>query len=487
MHSVTSVQHHAFQRPVLHHSLTLGGQKSFVHQAALWLVALAVVSGAFVFAEPAPVDVLTMGLIIGLPVVGLTYFNSGLKVFLASWMIIAGCHVASIMTATHTDQSLIHVLVSLYLFVASAVFAAFVARRPADHAQLTFSAYVVAAVFAAFTAIVGYFGLIPGASELFTKFGRASGPFKDPNVFGAFLVPAIVYTLHRVLNAPGFGSRVIMSAGLAVMMLAALLCFSRGAWAAILIATLIYLALSFLTAKYHRQQLTIVAMVIIGGVLATLGIMAAAQTDAIGNLLAERAQLVQAYDSGHEGRFGGQSKALDLIVSHPFGIGPLEFAQTYHSEEVHNVFLTMFLKAGWLGGGLYLILMVVTIGAGLRHAFRRTATQPLFIVAYAALVAIIVEGVLIDNDHWRHFYLLMAVVWGLMLSDRRIVRRPRIIADISEQRMQLAGIPNMPLKPAEPARPARIQARVATTPVLYDVSGYSAHAHRAPRIVRPRH
>jgi hypothetical protein len=28
----------------------------------------------------------------------------------------------------------------------------------------------------------------------------------------------------------------------------------------------------------------------------------------------------------------------------------------------------------------------------------------------------VLEGLVIDLDHWRHFYLLMALVWGLMLS-----------------------------------------------------------------------
>ena len=44
--------------------------------------------------------------------------------------------------------------------------------------------------------IVGYFDLLPGAHELLTRYGRATGPFKDPNVFGPFLVPALVYALQ---------------------------------------------------------------------------------------------------------------------------------------------------------------------------------------------------------------------------------------------------------------------------------------------------
>jgi hypothetical protein len=31
----------------------------------------------------------------------------------------------------------------------------------------------------------------------------------------------------------------------------------------------------------------------------------------------------------------------------------------------------------------------------------------------------VLEGIIIDLDHWRHFYLLMALVWGLMLSGTR--------------------------------------------------------------------
>jgi hypothetical protein len=30
------------------------------------------------------------------------------------------------------------------------------------------------------------------------RYGRATGPFKDPNVFGPFLVPALVYGLSRL-------------------------------------------------------------------------------------------------------------------------------------------------------------------------------------------------------------------------------------------------------------------------------------------------
>ena len=54
---------------------------------------------------------------------------------------------------------------------------------------------------------------------------------------------------------------------------------------------------------------------------------------------------------------------------------------------------------------------------GLRHALARGAAQPLFLVVYACFVGNVCEGLVIDIDHWRHVYLLMAMVWGMMASD----------------------------------------------------------------------
>ena len=67
-------------------------------------------------------------------------------------------------------------------------------------------------------------------------------------------------------------------------------------------------------------------------------------------LMQERASLTQGYDEGPEGRFGGQQKAVRLILDNPFGIGTHTFREKHHHEEVHNVYLTMFHYAGWIGG-----------------------------------------------------------------------------------------------------------------------------------------
>jgi hypothetical protein len=135
--------------------------------------------------------------------------------------------------------------------------------------------------------------------------------------------------------------------------------------------------------------------------------------------MSERATLEQSYDVGPEGRFGGQEKAAGLAVTHPLGIGALEFARLYHHEDVHEVYLNMFLNAGWLGGTLYLALVLLTLGLGLRQVVRDRGGDGLSVVLVAAFIGMALEGLVIDSDHWRHFYLVMAMIWGMALAPSR--------------------------------------------------------------------
>ncbi len=49
------------------------------------------------------------------------------------------------------------------------------------------------------------------------------------------------------------------------------------------------------------------------------------------------------------------------MLENPFGIGTFTFRDSYHHEEVHNVYLSQFLNAGWLGGMLYIVSVVATL------------------------------------------------------------------------------------------------------------------------------
>ncbi len=153
-----------------------------------------------------------------------------------------------------------------------------------------------------------------------------------------------------------------------------------------------------------------------------VGLFAAAQSvPQIAEVMGTRATLEQPYDVGPNGRFGGQIKALDLILTHPLGIGALEFARVYHDEDAHEVYLSMFLNAGWIGGTLYLAVVLLTLGLGFRQVVYERGGNGHSAVLVAAFIGMAFEGVVIDTDHWRHFYLLMAMIWGMALAapDRR--------------------------------------------------------------------
>jgi hypothetical protein len=191
---------------ITHHAGTIAPaaqRRSVVHWLALALVAVTILSSGFVFSEPAPVDALTIGLIVLLPVVGLVAFNPTLIAYFSLWTVAGACAVLAAALSLDLGITLTHVGVTLYLTLASVVFAGFIAKSPTAHTHLILNAWTWAAVFAAGCGLIGYFGLFPGAYDLFTKFGRAAGTFKDPNVFGPFLVGPFIYMLHSLFSARG--------------------------------------------------------------------------------------------------------------------------------------------------------------------------------------------------------------------------------------------------------------------------------------------
>lgn len=399
--------------------------RSWVHWLTLTVVAVTFAVSFLVFTEPAPVDALTIGLIVLLPTVGLVSFNRMLLGYGALWLVAGAMAVIAATLAHELSVSLTHTGVTLYLYLASVVIAAFVANNPRAHTELIFKAWSWAALAAAAAALIGYFNLVPGTYELFTKFGRASGTFKDPNVLGPFVVGPFLYMLHLSLYRRRLAA-VLPFAIAGVLIFAVLLTFSRGAWFNLALSLLVYGYLTMLTASRNTTRLKVIALIVAGAVVTAGMVVLALASDQISDLLLQRASLTQSYDTGPEGRFGGQQKAAGIIVENPLGIGALQFSRHYHDEDVHNVYLSMMLNAGWVGGAIYWSLVALTLVLGFRHALKATELRPLFLIAYAAFVGTAAEGFIVDTDHWRHFYLLMAIIWGLMSA--KAVLKPALDA-----------------------------------------------------------
>ncbi|MEO1265142.1 MAG: O-antigen ligase family protein [Pseudomonadota bacterium] len=451
-------------------------QQNGIHVLARLLVWVTVALSGFVLIEPAPVDVLSIGLVIALPIVGLVAFRQGLVAIFVALAILGAAGLIGSLQARDFAEALTHSSVSLYLFAAALALAAFVAFKPLAHARLIAGALMVAGTVSAAAGLIGYAEVFPGAGDLFTRFDRASGTFKDPNVFGAFLVVPLMLALHSVLTGRRV-SVVLTLFAAAIMLLALLLSFSRGALLNLAVAGTVYAYLAFVTAKTHRRRFgfAILFGLALSGALAIASV--ALQNPEVSAFFTERVQWTQSYDVGPEGRFGGQLKAFALLLENPLGIGALEFAPRFHPEDPHNVYLAMFLNAGWLGGFVYLAVILGTLVLGFRHALKRTAHQELFLVVYALFVGLAVVGLLVDTDHWRHFFMVAALVWGLMAARQRPAqvlartREPRIRGRIVKAkaprrrqtilgpaRRRIRKLPPQPRRPREwrPRRPERI-------------------------------
>lgn len=452
-------------------------RRSVAHALSLAFVWLAVASSAIVFSEPAPVDVLVAGLLVLLPVVGLVQFTPGLLALSGGWLTLGALALLATLGADLPERALVHAAVTVFLAFTFLLFAGFVMRNAHLHASLMMHAMVTAAIIASLAGLVGYFGLLPGAQELFTKYGRASATFKDPNVFGAFLVLPAAWLTHEIVTRP-LARGLVLAPMAALLMIAILLSFSRGAWLNLAFAIVIVAYLAFLTARTEWQRWYVVAMALVAAVAALAVLGAAARIDTVEDLLHSRAALDQSYDMGPEGRFGGQAKAAQLILENPFGIGPQQFAPLYHIEEPHNVYLALFLNSGWLGGFLFIALLLATAFMGLAQCFRQTTTQGIFIATYATFLAHLVEGFVIDLDHWRHFFLILALIWGLILAEPVRLNRashglprpgphppylgptrpPRLLLPAAPRLIQALPIPRRE-RGREDSRPSRVAGR----------------------------
>jgi hypothetical protein len=83
------------------------------------------------------------------------------------------------------------------------------------------------------------------------------------------------------------------------------------------------------------------------------------------------------------------------------------------------------LNHGWLGGAAYLTLIVVTLWIGFRTLWVRTPWQTLLVATYPAFVAMVFEGIWGDTDHWRHFYILLGMVWGMVAATQKALWQSR--------------------------------------------------------------
>jgi O-antigen ligase len=310
------------------------------------------------------------------------------------------------------------VAISLYLACVALFFVMLMLDHTERRIQIIVNAQIVASVIAATTGTLGYFDVL-GSSSVFTSFegSRASGMFKDPNVFGPFITLGATALFHGLLTGRirWFWLSLFV---LGFLCFAVLISFSRGAWGVLLFSLLMVIGMNLMVSRTWRERRRIIVVAGVGLAGLVLAGMAALSAPGIASKFSERAKLFQTYDSGETGRFGKQKRSIPMLLEQPNGFGPLQFNKIF-GENPHNVYIFAFSSYGWLGGIAYLALIAMTLLLGWRLIFQRTPLQHHAILLWCVLFPQILQGIQIDTDHWRHFWWLVGMCWGMAIVSNR--------------------------------------------------------------------
>lgn len=386
--------------------------------ALLWFTMA--ISG-FVLFEPAPFEFMVL-ILVGIWLLSGLHIPRSIRPLIAFLGILTVTGLVAAWLSTTLVGSARHVAISIFLYILALGLAAYVARNPKKSLPIIMSGYTVAAIVACLAAVAGYFSLVDGASDLFLSHSRARGTLKDPNVFGPFItVPMIYIFVRHLVGEEKIGGW--KSAILGFLAFGLLLSFSRGAWANLVFAVGIATYLIFISARSNSLRLKVLGLTVCLGVIAAFLLVVALSFDAISDLMNVRGKFLQSYDTSE--RFVGAAVALEVIFNNPIGIGALSF-KDFHSVEPHNVYLYSFLIGGWLGGFAYIGLVVSTLYIGLRASLRESSVRLYAIVFFSNFLSTALEGLIIDSDHWRHFYILIACLWGIHAYIARERRQSRM-------------------------------------------------------------
>jgi O-antigen ligase len=366
----------------------------------VWLLVL---SGSVVFMEPAPYDLAFIALFFAGLVSSHLEFprHTVLPTFLL--LIFVEANLASMFFATRDPQIASKYFLITFYLVLSWVFFCGLLNKYNEHASaLLLSGYLASALFAATIGILAYLGVIPDFGLIIRLSGRLTGFFKDPNVFGPYLVAPALLSLNRLERENRAGPTAGWTGAFVLLCAGVFLSFSRAAWGNLVVALAAYAVLpSGVALKRRLRALVLVSMIVLP---VALGLLTIPKVTA---LTVGRFGL-QGYDIS---RFDTHKKAFLLAWSKPLGLGPAQ-SDIEFGMSPHSLYVRVLSEYGLLGAISLLWLLIGTAWRALSAVFcrhRRPASYSSVIAA--SLLGILVNSAVIDTLHWRHLWLLLAFPW----------------------------------------------------------------------------
>jgi O-antigen ligase len=385
---------------------------AIVHPEAAALLGFALLG--VIVVEPAPAD------FVFLVVIAMTIATGRFRASVppVAIMALGGFMALSLLSAVEVVDyraAAFYLGISMYLALAALWLSGFV--NSARRARIVAGGYLAAAVTSAALGVLALVAPLPGG-ELFVSAGRVHALFEDPNVFGPFLVPIALILLEDLLTPRLFAMRPLLKASLiGMLVLGVVLSYSRGAWINLLIGSVVLLAVLGLRRGGGRK---VVQVALLASLVAGVVVLIVSATGSTSFLL-ERAHL-QEYDSG---RFAGQVAGIESAERYPLGIGPGQF-ESYASISAHSMYVRAFAEQGLPGLIVLTALLVSIVAAAIGNAAAGRETYGIGSAALlGALCGILVNSAVIDTLHWRHFWIVVALIWAGWARRRRLLRPRR--------------------------------------------------------------
>lgn len=305
------------------------------------------------------------------------------------------------------EPNVIFELIAKTFAISIGIIAAFVSmswnRR---HFETFMKVYIVSCVIAS---ILGTIGFVT-QNGLLTWDGRAKGLIDDPNMYGSFLIPAVLFCGYFLLRPRS--RKLLLLGALGILLLGVILSFSRIA----LVATVLCLIAYVVFQNRHRPQRIIVMAAALFGIGALLLGIASLTSEEFTAKLLDRLTIAKSYDLGEEGRYSRYLLVLPMILQNPIGVGVLQLEKIF-PEPIHNIWLSSFVNYGWLAGFAWITLVVSTVVVSVLN-YRRSGDD-ISIVLMLSIIGIVMCSSLHEGEHWRHMWLTYGLVWGFAPPLRR--------------------------------------------------------------------
>jgi hypothetical protein len=376
---------------------------------AIWSACAYVFLQCIVFFEPAPCDVVFLalfGFLVGSNWLMRRHFDPVLLVFGAVFILL---NLVSYFQSAGDKESLVYMAITVYLVLLAYSLKALVAIRGPGMMTVLLLLWTAAAMISSVLAIGGYYGVFPGSDTL-TLYQRGKALFKDPNVYGPFLVVPLVYLWARLGHARFLSVRAFFILGCMGLLVAGMIySFSRGAFFVAGIAGLSFLATQVIRpGAVNRKMMT---YFLVAGGMGTLaaGAFIFLSDTGTADFIRYRFQS-QDHD---QLRFWFQRMALRESLENPFGIGP-GLSDRFLSHAPHHSYLRILIENGLAALIVYLLLLLRLFWVAIKAL--RVTRDPLCAeylrIGIANFIALALMGCFIDTIHWRYWFVLMGLLAG---------------------------------------------------------------------------